>query len=139
VQSISSLSDARVKDDIIEGVRGLDFILRLRPVTYRLNLAKELAITGGQGGPEYPGKHDVEKIVYSGFLAQEVEQAAKDAGYDFSGVERPQNAHDLYHLRYGDLVTPLVKAVQEQQQTIEELRQRLSALERMLNATSASK
>ena len=59
-----------------------------------------------------------EKIIYSGFIAQEVEKAAREAGYDFSGVDKPKNEKDLYGLRYADFVVPLVKAIQEQQQTI---------------------
>ncbi len=54
-----------------------------------------------------------EKIVYTGFLAQDVEKAAKKIGYDFSGVDAPKNNNDLYGLRYDEFVVPLVKAVQE--------------------------
>src|SRR5437763_258779 len=53
------------------------------------------------------------KIIYTGFVAQEVEQAAKKVNYNFSGVDAPKNDKDFYGLRYGDFVVPLVKAVQE--------------------------
>ena len=33
-----------------------------------------------------------QRIVYTGFIAQEVEKTAKELGYDFSGVDAPQNA-----------------------------------------------
>ena len=56
----------------------------------------------------------------TGFLAQEVEKAANEAGYDFSGVQKPANPDELYSLRYSDFVMPLVKAVQEQQEIIDE-------------------
>ena len=49
----------------------------------------------------------------SGLIAQDVEKAAEEAGYDFSGVQVPDNPEDLYSLRYSDFVIPLVKAVQE--------------------------
>jgi hypothetical protein len=49
----------------------------------------------------------------TGFLAQEVEFAAQEAGFDFSGVDAPRNAHDSYGLRYAEFVVPLVKSVQE--------------------------
>ena len=39
----------------------------------------------------FPGKYDCEKIKYTGLLAQEVEQAAKAANYDFSGCAAPKN------------------------------------------------
>ena len=34
-------------------------------------------------------------------------------GYDFSGVDAPKNDKDIYGLRYSEFVVPLVKAVQE--------------------------
>ena len=67
----------------------------------------------------FTGKYDVEKIKFSGFLAQEVEQAAKETGYDFSGLHKPNNSKELYALSYETFVVPLVKAVQEQQQIID--------------------
>ena len=62
-----------------------------------------------------------EKIIFSGFLAQEVEQAAKAIGYDFSGLDKPANENSFYGLRYAEFVVPLVKAIQEQQQMIQAL------------------
>ncbi len=49
----------------------------------------------------------------TGFIAQEVEKAAKELGFDFSGVDKPKNENDYYGLRYAEFVVPLVKAVQE--------------------------
>ena len=60
-----------------------------------------------------------------------MEQAAKQAGYDFSGVDAPKNDKDLYGLRYAEFVVPLVKAVQEQQQQIEELNLKMSQFENL--------
>jgi hypothetical protein len=54
-----------------------------------------------------------EKVVYTGFVAQDVEKAAKSLNYDFSGVDAAKNNKDLYGLRYAEFVVPLVKAVQE--------------------------
>lgn len=62
---------------------------------------------------EIQAKRDKSKISYTGFIAQEVEQTAKKINYDFSGVDAPKNNSDLYGLRYGEFVLPLVKAVQE--------------------------
>jgi hypothetical protein len=53
-------------------------------------------------------------------LAQDVEKAAKDLNYDFSGVDAPKNDKDLYALRYAEFVVPLVKAVQELSQQNDE-------------------
>src|SRR5205085_10645728 len=66
-----------------------------------------------------PEKYDLEKIKFSGFLAQEVESAAQASGYDFSGLTKPKKETELYTLSYESFVVPLVKAVQEQQSIIE--------------------
>ena len=129
----TDVSDTRFKRNVVEDVVGLEFIKALRPVTYNIDLHaiddwwaehyherdSSLAVLG----------YDKEKIVYSGFIAQEVEETAKALGYDFSGVDAPKNDKDFYGLRYGTFVVPLVKAVQEladrvggQQVQIEELR-----------------
>ena len=70
-----------------------------------------------------------EKIVYTGFVAQEVEAAARAIGYDFSGVDAPQNPDGHYGLRYAEFVVPLVKAIQEQQAMIEEQQRSIEALQ----------
>ena len=54
-----------------------------------------------------------QKIVCTGFIAQDVEASAKKIGYDFDGVDAAKNDKDLYGLRYSEFVVPLVKAVQE--------------------------
>ena len=66
----------------------------------------------------------------SGFIAQEVEKAAQEVGYDFNGVHHPDSEHDNYSVAYSQFVVPLVKAVQEQQAIIEKLQKRLDALEK---------
>ena len=125
-------SDARIKTNIKEEVKGLDFILKLRPVTYNKNLQKMREITGNKESKNFPGKYDIEKIKFSGFLAQEVEKAAKESGYDFDGVHKPQNDHDLYSLSYAEFVVPLVKAVQEQQAMIKTQQQQIDLLLRRI-------
>jgi trimeric autotransporter adhesin len=87
-----------------------------------------LAITGNKDDRDYNGKNDIEKIKFTGFLAQDVERAARESNYDFSGVTVPKNDHDLYTLSYEQFVVPLVKAVQEQQAIIEFLKKQNDAL-----------
>ena len=71
-------------------------------------------------------------MIQSGFIAQEVEEAAQSLGSDFSGVDAPNNDHDIYGLRLAEFVVPLVKAVQEQQQMISNLEKRIEELESRL-------
>ncbi|WJS94029.1 tail fiber domain-containing protein [Flavobacterium johnsoniae] len=92
-------SDVRLKKDIVTSSYGLNFINKLRPVTYKMKT----------------GTTDLQ----SGFIAQEVETAANSIGYSFNGIVKPQTENDFYSLRYSEFVVPLVKAVQEQQQMIE--------------------
>ena len=110
-------SDARIKDNIKEDVAGLSFIKELRPVTYNYNVDRENELTGSANSHSYEGKYDIEKIKFTGFIAQEVDAAAKKAGYDFSGVDK---SGKVWGLRYSEFVVPIVKAIQEQQKTIEE-------------------
>ena len=117
----ATFSDARIKRNIKEEVKGLDFIMRLKPVTYYKSIKEMAKLSGHKETADFPGKHEVEKIKFSGFLAQQVEQAAIETGYDFSGLHKPNNSKDLYALSYETFVVPLVKAVQEQQNMISAL------------------
>lgn len=129
-------SDARVKNNVNEDVQGLHFISRLRPVTYTLDIHAMREITGNQETSDYPEKYDVEKIRQSGFLAQEVEQAAEESGYSFNGITIPKNENELYTMSYSLFVVPLVKAVQELNEKLmtenEKLTQRIERLEAIL-------
>ena len=75
---------------------------------------------------------EAENIRRSGFIAQEVEKAAAAAGYNFSGVIKPKKAEDHYSLSYDAFVMPLVKAIQEQQQIIRQLENKLAAQEQRI-------
>jgi trimeric autotransporter adhesin len=138
----TSFSDGRFKKDISEKVPGLEFINKLRPVTYHLD---------AQGIAKYLGEDPLDSLnasVYpdmltaanlardaksqqleTGFIAQEVADAAKAVGFDFSGVDQPQNDQDLYGLRYAAFTVPLVKAVQELDQQNQALKARSRQLE----------
>lgn len=129
----TNFSDGRYKKNMRENVKGLDFIMRLRPITYNLDITGiQDHLSNGKTRPmdkfTQQSVRERETTVFSGFSAQEVEQAATAAGYDFSGVDKPKNANDFYGLRYSDFVVPLVKAIQEQQQMIIALQQEIAGL-----------
>lgn len=136
----SMVSDQRVKKNIQENIPGLEFINKLQPVTYNLNLdAMDQFMNQNKNRPEpsseeLKAKAEKEKILYSGFIAQDVEKAAKDIGYDFSGVDAPKNDQDLYGLRYAEFVVPLVKAVQELSGENDELKTKNAELEKRISA-----
>jgi hypothetical protein len=117
----SNLSDGRFKKNIKENVPGLEFINALKPITYTLDingiskfLGEDVTVRNKQASAvDQQGKDEKSKIIYTGFIAQDVEAAANKIDYDFSGVDKPQNESSLYGLRYAEFVVPLVKAVQE--------------------------
>ena len=121
-----NLSDGRFKKNIkSESVKGLAFIKLLRPVTYNFdgNMFNDY-ITKNMPADQRKNYinqdfSQVDNITQTGFIAQEVEQAAKTAGYNFSGVHAPEGETDTYGISYYQFVVPLVKAVQEQQEMIE--------------------
>ena len=143
----TTFSDGRFKRNVQENVPGLDFINRLEPVMYNLdthaledhfnrngagrasNVNAEITLTESETG--------YDNVVYTGFIAQDVVEAARLAGYDFSGVDKPSGENDFFRLRYEEFVVPLVKAIQELNQrkeanirAIHELEQRIDNLEK---------
>lgn len=135
---------------------GLAFINRLQPVTYNLNLdaldelqqsddpkinhlrdSIRTTLSPKEKEIMTRARTNKEKEVYSGFVAQEVEKAARSVGYNFNGVDAPENGKGTYGLRYAEFVVPLVKAVQELSEqnnklleTIEKLNARIEKLEK---------
>lgn len=135
----STQSDGRFKRNIKENVKGIDFIMRLRPVTYELDiqgLNKKLGIADTNTYYQR-AVADQEKTIFTGFIAQEVERAAVESGYEFSGVDKPKNDQDLYALRYAEFVVPLVKAAQEQQLLLDTLQANTQAMKKV-NAEQAA-
>ena len=132
--AMSTYSDARIKDNIEANVPGLDFIGRLRPVTYNLNIHKQNAImyANKPDQKEWEGKYDIEKMKMTGFIAQEVDSAAEAVGYNFSGLVKPTGPNDLYQVRYSDFVAPLVKSVQELKKMVDDLKLENETMKREL-------
>jgi hypothetical protein len=138
--AFTSVSDGRFKTNISESdVKGLDFIKKLRPVVYNLD-TKKLDAFLKKDLPESARKNDQETdftastaIRQSGFIAQEVEIAAKETGYNFNGIHVPENESDNYGLAYAQFVVPLVKAVQELSTQNEEQKLANDALKKELD------
>ncbi len=129
--SFSVFSDERIKDNIQADVPGLAFISKLRPVTYNLNIHRQNEmVLKGADTTDWEGKYDIEKIKMTGFIAQEVEKAAKESNYDFSGVQIPSDPSKLYSVRYAEFVVPLVKAVQELKAQNDELKKEIEELKK---------
>jgi len=140
-------SDGRYKFNVQEDVKGLDFILQLRPVTYQFDVqrfdaqlnrqsARQGQLTNGQPAnyAMQTAYDEATRIRRSGFIAQEVERAANATGYDFSGIIKPKTDQDHYSLSYDAFVVPLVKAIQEQHFIITEQAKKINEQEKRIAA-----
>src|SRR5690606_2517824 len=121
---------------------------KLKPVTYNLDVQKihtrisgsrttgstNKAVSDPMDNPAMKRAMDEKsKVVYTGFVAQEVAQVAEKMGYDFSGVDKPKNENEsFYAIRYAEFVVPLVKAVQELSAENDALKTRLEKIEALL-------
>jgi len=85
-------------------------------VTYQFNTKKEDDFIRGVVTEAQPVAYTEAMMVRrTGFIAQEVEKAAQQSGYDFDGLKAPKTDREYYSLSYASFVVPLVKAVQEQE------------------------
>ncbi|MEO6252144.1 MAG: tail fiber domain-containing protein [Ferruginibacter sp.] len=116
-----SPSDGRFKTNVQANVPGLSFIMGLRPVTYHFEKAQYSKHIGEKQDAVYTAQlqsQDIAGKTSTGFIAQEVEALAKKLNYDFDGLYKPQNDKDTYAIGYQQFVTPMIKAMQEQQSII---------------------
>ncbi len=111
----TNASDKRLKKNIQNLNTGLDFILKLRPVSYQIK--------------------NLDDRTNWGFIAQEVEDLV---GTGNSILTIGGDKDRTLGLRYTDFVAPLVKAVQEQQKEIDELQSKLLKEQKQVAVLEAS-
>jgi len=135
---LATVSDARVKKNIQKNVPGLDFINQLQPVTYNMDYdaMNNLTRSDKQQEEQPVMRADHKNRLHTGFIAQEVEKAAENIGYDFAGIDKENGDNGLYALNYSGLIPALVKSVQElsdrinaKDETIAALQKRIEQLE----------
>ena len=137
----STLSDGRFKTNIKEDVPGLDFILQLRPVNYNFQARKYEEHVQQRLPDSVKNKtaskaitySEAERVLHTGFIAQEVEQVVKKNGYHFNGVHVPASETDNYSITYDEFVVPLVKAMQQLNAKMEQLAKENELLKKELN------
>ncbi len=123
----SNYSDGRFKENIQKDIPGLVFIKQLQPVSYTVNTRKldehvmqlmpdSIRNSRMQSDSAYGTAHHVRM---TGFIAQDVEAAAKQLGFEFDGIHHPENETDHYSIAYSQFIMPLVKGMQEQQEIID--------------------
>lgn len=103
---LRTTSSLKYKRNVQDATFGLSDVLNLRAVTYK-------------------GKNQADgEKVYGGLIAEEVHEAGLTQFVQYAEDGSPDA------LRYGNMVSLCIKAIQEQQSIIETLKQRITVLER---------
>ena len=105
VTSISSLSDERDKTDIVEITEGLDFVSKLKPVTFTWNQRD-----GNRVG-----------IKSAGFIAQDLLELQNDSLIG-ENLDLVSENDEKLEARYANLLPVMIKAIQELKAEIELLK-----------------
>jgi hypothetical protein len=98
----STASSGRYKENITDWNGGLDLILALKPKTFTYK-------------KDY---YDKANIHFLGLIAEEVSEVSPY----LADYENEDRTGDVENVRYANIVVPLIKAIQEQQAQIEELK-----------------
>ena len=117
-------SDKRIKKDIKDSDLGLDFINDLRTVTFKKKAQSEYPQEFDQYNADKTERINPDKKHY-GFIAQEVKEAMDKAGHSEFPVWK-ENRDGMQMLGEAELITPLIKAVQELSAKVKELEAKLS-------------
>jgi hypothetical protein len=111
----TNYSDRRMKENIIyNNDLGLNLISRLKPVSF--NYIED----------KYKQRRD-------GLIAQDVQQALKELGLQFSGLVTDSDPALTLNLSYGEFVIPLINAVQELNKQNQDLKQEVEELKALIN------
>ena len=116
---VTTGSDRNEKENITESNLGLTFIKELQPVSYTW-------------------KNNSSNRTHYGLIAQDIETWLSDndkSNTDFAALikedisEEQDGSNYRYGLRYTEFISPLIKAIQEQQTIIDDLKSRIEKLE----------
>ena len=110
----SNFSDLRSKADIQDIGYGLDLIRQLRPVSFKMK--------NGNNNTDF------------GFVAQEIEALI---GTEYNVLDIGGGDERMLSLRYTQFIAPMVKAMQEQQEIIEEQQSQIQAQRMMIEQLMA--
>ena len=100
-------SDSRLKSDIQDIQKALEFVMSLEP--------KQFVKQNGQQD--------------FGFIAQQVDEVNQDLGIENASYHfKTENPEDMQSLSYESLIAPLYAVIQQQQRQIEDLSQKVEAL-----------
>jgi len=124
------VSDERLKVDIVDTSLGLEFVKKLRPVSFKWK-DRAFQTLESAANPQNPGVRN-----HQGFIAQQVKSVLDSLGIDSAihvHTNEPGNElHDIHGVRKEELIAPLVKAIQEQNEEIQTLKSELAAIKQTL-------
>ena len=108
-----NVSDSRDKIEINElpNNLGLNFIRKLRPVSFKYDYRKEYMFKCGFEHGIKDGTLKKSELNY-GFLAQEIKQSADELNISFDAVSYDKYS-DEYSLKIIELLAPIIKSIQE--------------------------
>ena len=148
--AVQNRSDLRDKADVRDTVLGLDFISKLRAVDYKWDMREDYKYEAPL--PLDVNATDEEKLAHKiasenwlesvkldnltndgthkrtryhhGLIAQEVQDVINETGIDFGGFQdhKVQGGQDVLSIGYGELIAPMIKAIQELKAEIELLK-----------------
>ena len=111
----TTTSDERLKENIQDNTLGLSELVQLRTVTFDWKTDEDLL---GRTMEDHPQNKNCK-----GLIAQEVEAVSSDL------VETDDSEYGIKSINQGAVTTMLIKAIQEQQEVIKSLTERIQILE----------
>jgi hypothetical protein len=129
VNGTINTSDNRLKTEIASSDLGLNFIEKLRPVSYKWIIGQYDRVSDSDGS--YTIVPQDGKRTHYGLISQEVKQVLDEMNIDnFAGwcLENSEDPTSTQMLRYTEFISPLIKAVQDLSQQIKELKSELEIL-----------
>lgn len=128
-QALQVRSDRRDKTNINKTELGLEFIKKLKPVKYQLDIREDYEENGiDKDGSLVRQRH------HQGFIAQDVKDISDEMGIDFAGVQHHEvnGGKDVYSLGYEEFIAPMTNAIQEQQKIIESMKEEITQLKKQI-------
>lgn len=128
--AVQNRSDERDKADIADSDLGLNFIMELSPKVWKWDYREDYFEKNPETGEVIKLPKDGSKKrsrPHYGLVAQDVEKTLKKLNKDFGGFQdhKKNGGCDVLSLGYSELIAPMIKAIQEQQATIDNLTQQL--------------
>jgi hypothetical protein len=120
-----NVSDSRDKTDVenLPSNLGINFIRKLRPVSFKFDYRKEYIYKCGFEFGQKDGSFKRTETNY-GFLAQEIEQAINELNVTFDAVSY-DSWNDKYSLKTLELLSPIIKAIQDLNNELDILEQQI--------------